>query len=168
MWARPDGERVLLVDGDAGARFITAVYAFDRVEVVPVVGEVDDRSLRLTAGPVTLSLQAGPGWRLPFGRLRPAWLTRFVEAPIAAAAMGVRTYGVSPSGVREWYRADEYRPLRHGTATVDGHDCGTLQPFARPAGFGFSEPPRRPAMVKVRPRLDDPSGRLDALVPSSP
>ena len=168
MWARPDGERVLLVDGEAGARFITAVYAFDRVEVGPVAGEVDDRSLRLVAGPVELALQAGPGWRLPLGRLRPAWITRWVEAPVAAAVMGVRTYGVSPTGVREWYRADEYRPLVSATASVEGVDCGALVPFTAPAGFGFSEPPRRPAMVKVRPRLHDPEGRLDAAVRSRP
>lgn len=169
MWARPDGERVLLVDRADAARFITAVYDFDRVEVVPVDGRLDDRSLSLTAGPVALALSAGAGWRLPFGRLRPAWLTRWVEGPIAAAVMGVRTYGVSPSGVREWYRADEYRPLVAASGSVDGVDVGALVPFGSPAGFGFSEPPRRPAMVKVRPRLHDPSGRLDAVVgPSAP
>jgi hypothetical protein len=164
MWARPDGERVLLVDRDEAGRFISAVYGFDRVEVVAIDGRADDRSLSLSAGPVTLALRAGAGWRLPFGRLRPPWLTRWVEAPIAAAVMGVRTYGVSPTGVREWYRADEYRPLVAGSASMDGVDLGALAPFAAPAGFGFSEPPRRPAMVKVRPRLHDPSGRLDAVV----
>jgi hypothetical protein len=164
MWARPDGERVLLVDGEVGARFITGVYAFDRVEVVPVVGSVGDRSVELTAGPVALSLSAGPGWRLPLGRWRPPWLTRWVEGPVAALAMGVRTYGVSPTGVREWYRADEYRPLVAGAASVEGVSCGALVPFGRPAGFGFSEPPRRPAMVKVRPRLHDPSGGLDRVL----
>jgi hypothetical protein len=164
MWARPDGERVLLVDREEAARFITAVYGFDRVEVVDIAGAGDDRSLQLTAGTVELALTAGAGWRRPFGRVRSPALTRWVEGPIARAAMGVRTYGVSPTGVREWYRADEYRPLVAARGSVAGADLGTLAPFATPAGFGFSEPPRRPALVKVRPLLEDPSGRLDALL----
>lgn len=164
MWARADGERVLLVERDAAARFITAVYDFDRVEVVDIAGAGDDRSVALTAGPVELALRAGAGWRLPFGRLRPPALTRWIEGPIARAVMGVRTYGVSPSGVREWYRADEYRPLLSARASVAGADLGPMVPFASPAGFGFSEPPRRPALVKVRPLLEDQSGRLDGLL----
>lgn len=164
MWARPDGERVLLVDRPAAGRFITAVYRFDRVEVVDLVGDADARSLRLRAGPVDLDLRAGQGWRIPFPRLRTAGVTRWIEGPVARAVMGVRTYGASPSGVREWYRADEYRPLTSATASVDGVDLGGLVPFVEPARFGFSEPPRRPAMVRVRPRLHDPSGHLDAVL----
>jgi len=164
MWARPDGERVLLVDRPAAGRFISAVYRFDRVEVVDLGGAADVRSLHLRAGPVELDLRAGRGWRLPLPRLRTAGVTRWVEGPVARAAMGVRTFGVSPTGVREWYRADEYRPVVAATAKVDGAVRGGLVPFAVPAGFGFSEPPRRPAMVRVRPRLHDPSGRLDAVL----
>jgi len=164
MWACPDGERVLLVDRPAAGRFISAVYRFDRVEVVDLEGAADLRSLHLRAGPVEIDLRAGPGWRIPLPRLRTAAITRWIEGPVARAAMGVRTYGVSPTGVREWYRADEYRPLSTATASVDGLDLGPLVPFVAPAGFGFSEPPRRPAMVRVRPRLHDPSGRLDAVL----
>ena len=166
MWARPDGERVLLVDRPEAGRFISAVYRFDRVDVVDLEGDADERSLRLRAGPVNLELRAGAGWRLPFPRLRTAAVTRWIEGPVAGAVMGVRTYGVSPTGVREWYRADEYRPLVAASASVDGEDLGALTPFAVPGGFGFSEPPRRPAMVRVRPRLHDPSGRLDELLAS--
>ncbi|MDP9441662.1 MAG: hypothetical protein M3P34_05700, partial [Actinomycetota bacterium] len=105
MWARPDGERVLLVDRPAAGELISAVYGFDRVEEVPLTTTFDDRSLVLRAGEVDLHLDAGPGWRLPLARFRPPWVTRWIEGPIAARAMGVRTYGVSPTGVREWYRA---------------------------------------------------------------
>jgi hypothetical protein len=137
------------------------------VEVVAIEGWLHQRSLRLSAGGLLLELRAGPGWRLPFARLRTPWVTRWVEGPVARAALGVRTYGRSPSsGVREWYRADEYRPVVTASAFVDGGDCGGLVPFSAdaPAGFGFSEPPRRPSMVRVRPLLHDPSGRLDAVL----
>ncbi len=164
MWARPDGERVLLVERAEAAAFITAVYEFDRVETVSLVGASGDRWLRLRAGAVALDLRAGRGWRLPFPRLRSPLVTRWVEGPIARAVMGVRTFGASPTGVQEWYRADEYRPLVSGRASVDGRDLGPLRPFAEPARFGFSEPPKRPAMVRVRPMLRDPSGRLDRVL----
>lgn len=49
--------------------------------------------------------------------------------------------------------------------TGGGRDLGPLRPRWMAAGFGFSEPPRRAAMVRVRPLLADPSGRLDAVLP---
>ena len=85
---------------------------------------------------------------------RPAWFTRYVEGPIARATMGVRTYGTSPTGVREWYRADAYRRLVAATGSVDGRDLGAMAPVDPPARFGFSEPPRRPSWVEVRPLLE--------------
>lgn len=164
MWATPAGERVLLVpDGRAG-RFVSAVYRFDRVEVVPLRATPGARTLDVEAGEVRLRLEAGPGWRIPLRRLRPPAVTRWVEGPVARLALGVRAYGVSPTGVREWYVADAYRPLVAARAAVAGADLGALEPRWSPAGFGFSEPPRRPAVVAVRPVLEDPSGRLEEVL----
>jgi hypothetical protein len=66
--------------------------------------------------------------------------------------------------VLEWYRADEYRRVVEAHARLGDRDLGELRPLAPPLGVGFSEPPRRPSIVLVRPRLLDPSGRLDRLV----
>jgi hypothetical protein len=162
MWAGPSDERVLLAPSDEAARFITAVYRFDRVEIVTVEARLQGRSLGVTAGDLALSMTGGRGWRLP-GR-RPAWLTRWVERPVARALLGVRTFGVSPTGVREWYRAEEYRPVVDAQASIGGKDLGALRPLRPLVGFGFSEPPRRPSMVRVRPLLADPSGRLDSVL----
>ena len=164
MWARPDGERVLLVPTQGAGDFITAVYRFHRVEVVPFAVGTGAVTLDLAAGDVALHLRGGRGWRLPLARLRSAWFTRWLEAPLARALLGVRTYGRSPTGVREWYRADEYRRLVEGRATLAGTDLGDLRPRGGRLGFGFSEPPRQPAMVRVRPLLIDPTGRLDRVV----
>jgi hypothetical protein len=164
MWARPDGERVLLVADAAAADFITAVYRFDRVELVSVVAAFDGRRLELEAGDLVLFMEGGRGWPVPLGRLRPAWFTRWVEGPVAGRLLGVRTYGVSPTGVREWYRADHYRRVVRARASLAGTDLGALGRLEHPARFGFSEPPRRPSIVAVRPLLQDPSGRLDQVV----
>jgi hypothetical protein len=163
MWARPDGERVLLASSEREADFITAVYRFDRVAVVPVAVRSGDGTLVLEAGEVELRVRAGRGWRLPLRR-RPAWFTRWVEGPVARVTMGVRTYGTSPTGVREWYQAERSRPVVEASARLAGRDLGRLLPGWDPVRVGFTEPPSRPSWVDVRPLLEDPSGRLDQLL----
>lgn len=164
MWARPDGERVLLAETPRVADFVTAIYRFDDVRLAPVTATFDGRCLRLDAGEVVLTMRAGAGWRLPSGRLRRPWFTRWVEGAIARPLLGVRTFGVSPTGVRQWYRAEEYRRVAEAEARVRGADLGPLRPFDVPVRFGFSGPPRRPSIVRLRSLLVDPSGRLDAVV----
>jgi hypothetical protein len=159
MWARPDGTRVLLAPDRRVARFITAVYGFDEVHVVPFRGHRDARAIALDAGPVAVRLAAGGAVSFP---PRPAWVTRYLEAPVARRVLGVETYGRSPTGVREWYRTVRYRPIRWGRLAVDGVDAGPPGPVRPPLGVGFSEPPARPAAVEVRPRLADVDGRLAA------
>ncbi|MFN2607842.1 MAG: hypothetical protein ABR511_08090 [Acidimicrobiales bacterium] len=180
MWASPDGERLLVAPSAEVAAFVSAVYGFDRTVVSPLHAGTDGgrwpsagvaptvHSLHVTAPDLGLDLrlEAGAGWRIPFPR--PAWFTRWVEGPVARALLGVRTYGVSPTGVREWYRTDVYRRVTAGRATVGGRDLGPLGPVRPAVGFGFSEPPRRPSLVAVRPLLWDPSGALDRLLAASP
>lgn len=156
MWARPDGERVLLAPSDAVADFITSAYRFERVEIVDVRGRGEDARLDVEAGSLSVHLVAGRGVPLPPARLRPPWFTRYVEGPIARVAMGVRTYGVTPTGAREWYRADRWSPVVSGTAMLDGVDLGAIGPVDPPCRFNFSEPPRRPSITAVRPLLELP------------
>jgi hypothetical protein len=96
--------------------------------------------------------------RLPPRRLRPEWLTRHVESPLAHALLGVRTYGVTPTGVREWYRADRWSRVASGAATIDDVDLGPLRAVDPPCRFGFSEPPRRPSITALHTRLEYPPG----------
>jgi hypothetical protein len=159
MWASPSGHRTLHAPSEAGADLITSVYDFDAVVVDPglaVVGDGRSLDVSLPATAATVRLTAGAGWRIPPPR-RPAWLTRWVEAPVARALMGVETYGVSPTGVEEWYQATAWRPVVSARATVAGIDLGGLALLDPPCRFGFSEPPRRPSLTQVRPLLRFPS-----------
>lgn len=161
MWASPSGHRTLYAPSAEGADFVTSVYAFDEVVVDPdLVVTGDGRSLDvvLPARSATVALVAGTGWHIP-PPVRPAWLTRWVEAPIARALMGVQTYGVSPTGVEEWYQATAWRPVVTARATVAGDDLGGLALIDPPCRFGFSEPPRHPSLTTVRPLLRFPSLR---------
>lgn len=154
MWARPDGATVLLAPDDAVAAFVASVYAFDEVAVVGFDVRRDDRVLSIDAGPLSVRMAAGPA--VPFPP-RPAWVTRYIEAPIARAAMGVRTYGRSPTGVEEWYRTVSVRRLVWAGGRADGRALGGMRDVDPPLGVGFSEPPPWPSMVRVRPRLRFPS-----------
>ncbi|MBW3612200.1 MAG: hypothetical protein KY438_11870 [Actinobacteria bacterium] len=164
MWARPDGVRVLLVGRPEVAELITAVYRFDAVEVVPLRCRMDESVLAVVAGDLRVTLRAGRRWPIPLARLRATTALRPVERLLALAMLGVRTWGVSPTGVEEWYRAEEYRRVVAGEARLGERDLGRMRRFHEPARFGFSEPPRRPSLVRARPLLHDPSGSLGAVV----
>jgi hypothetical protein len=152
FWAASSGERVLLVPSTRVGDFVSSVYRFDRIEVVPFVVASDARSLRVVAGDVELSFQGGRALRVPFHR--PCWFTRVVEDRIAQRLVDVRTYGFSPTGVREWYRATGLRIVRAASARVAGTDLGAFGP-ARPAlHVGFGEAPRWPSIVELRTTID--------------
>ena len=156
MWARPSGERILLVASEAGRDFVTSVYEFDGVEVVEfTVADVGPSAVDLRAGEIRIVLSGGRS--VPIPGPRPLWVTRWIEGPIARTTMGVRTYGVSPTGVQEWYRARSFRRVVSGRASIADTDLGPLRSIDPRCGFGFSEPPRRPSIVEVRPHLRFPA-----------
>jgi len=156
MWARPDGRRLLLASTDQAVEYVAGVYRFDEVVVGPLAVDLHGRFLHLRAPGLGIELHLTGGVALTMPWPRPAWFTRWVEGPIARRLLGVNTYGVSPSGVREWYRAVSVRRIVAGWASIDGADLGRLGPIDPPAGFGFSEPPRFPSMVAVHPLLEYP------------
>ena len=168
MWADPAGRRILLVDRREAAEFITAVYGFDEIRIVEVAAEAGAGRIVVSAGPLRLELTPGRAWPIPLARMRRWPLVRVVERILARLLLGVRTVGVSPTGVREWYRADRYWSVRAARAALDGTDLGRLGRFAEPAGFGFSEPPRSPAVVRVSPLLKDLTGDLSAVLRGLP
>jgi hypothetical protein len=156
MWARPDGRRVLVAPTQEAADYVSGVYAFDEVVVTPLRVRLDPPLLDLRAPALGLELHLSGGRARRVPGPRPAWFARRVEAPIARRLLGVNVYGVSPSGVQEWYRAVSVRRLVAGWASIGGRDLGRLGPVDPPAGFGFSEPPRFPSMVGVHPLLERP------------
>ena len=152
MWARPDGSRVLLAAEEAAA-FVTSIYPFDEVSVQEVSVAVEARrQLTVRARELRLSLELG---RLvvPFPP-RPRLVTGTVENLCANALLGVRTHGVSPTGVREWYRVQSLRWVSEASASLHGESLGSMGTLRRPLGFGFTDPPRRPCRVVLRVDLN--------------
>jgi hypothetical protein len=167
MWCEPDGVRVLYAPDDTVARFVTALYRFDRLEVVPFETFSSSRLLVVRFGDREVRVDARRRrWPVPLSG-SPA-VCRWVQGPVARRLMGVRTYGVTGSGVHEWYRARSHRRLRSASATAGGRALGSMTPVEPAVRFGFSEPPRRPSFVRVRPLLVDPVGRLDRVLDTLP
>jgi hypothetical protein len=162
MWARPDGNRMLLAERSDLLDFVGDHYSFERMERTHVRVDLDGgRRVVVDAGRLRMSLELGPpGWPSALLRLRPrrlrelpSWiavedaLLRPLLAPWIGAA-GVRTRGVTSAGVREWYAIHDLRPIVAAQAWVDGENLGPTVRAGR-AGFGFSEFPERPVLVRV-------------------
>ena len=154
MWVKPDDKRVLLAPSREAATFITSIYEFDEVRIGPLSVKSDGRSTEVRGHGVEIDLSGGRYRPLPIAR--PLIITRFIEAPIARALMGVETFGTSPKGVREWYQARGWRWVIGGGASIDGYDLGLPERIERPVAVGFSEPPRRPSIVAVKVTIEFP------------
>ncbi|MGI9595409.1 MAG: hypothetical protein ACR2QK_04575 [Acidimicrobiales bacterium] len=159
MWTDPGGRRTLLSPSRDIADFITAIYEFDRVCVGSLDVRSDGRTTTVSGAQLcgsSIELRMTGGRRRPLPFRRPLAVTRFVEAPIARALMGVEVFGTSPTGAREWYQSSGWRWVTDATAAIDDRDLGSLVEFGAPVGVGFSEPPRRPSVVSVRVSIDLP------------
>tara|TARA_Y100000590_G_scaffold335651_1_gene382100 strand:+ start:1541 stop:2233 length:693 start_codon:yes stop_codon:yes gene_type:complete len=146
MWA-PPGERRVLVASHSVAAYVTTVYPFSEFIDTPVSVNVRDRQIEVQAGPIAIRIVTGRPLPFPW---RPRWFVGSVENALSQALLGVRTVGVSPTGMTEWYRTKSLSWIKQGTATVDGESCGDLAPITGHLGFGFTDPPRRPSHVALQ------------------
>lgn len=165
MWANRHGSRTLLASSAAVTAFVGGIYEFERTEVVSTSVQVSSNSVRLRAGELELDATVGRPSALfalrPKPLRRSTWWVRVENALfrplfgqwLIGGGTGVRLYGTSPSGVKEWYCIDSYRPLQRASATIAGRDLGEMARLEPPAGFGFSEFPPQPALVQCAPVL---------------
>jgi hypothetical protein len=171
MWSRPDGTRVLLAPDEEVAAFVAGTYSFDETRVVPIRTIRSRDGFSLTAGDLRLEAEAGRPhplfalrprplrrW-LPWVRFEDAVLRRLVGRFLIGGAAGVRMHGTTPSGAREWYRIDGYRPIVAARADAGGGDLGALADLRPDPGFGFSGFPTRPALVTCSPVIDGHAGQ---------
>lgn len=168
MWAHPDGTRTLLAPTKSVADFIDGIYSFDDVRVVNFEVHQSDRGFTASAGPLRLNVRGGDPYRLfalrprklrrslAWVRIEDLFVRRVVGRVVLRGAEGVRAFGRTDTGIKEWYRIDWYRPVVAARATLDGRDLGPVAPLTPAMSFGFSEFPRRPAIVGCSPVLDLP------------
>jgi hypothetical protein len=169
MWARPDGTRVLLAPDRWVAEFVSSLYRFDDVHVVPLsygrTGPVRHYEANTPLGPLAVSLTSAAIALPIFVPGRPLSFTGLAERPMAGLVFpGVRTRVVTYSGSTAWYQASFVQPLRRVNVTLAGASLGPMT-FVRPTvGFGLGEPPWLPAITRLRTTIKDPTRSLDAQV----
>lgn len=155
MWASPEGARRLLAPDRRVADYVSGIYDFDRIDVVPFSWTATPSTLVLRAGDLDVRLAARGGGRVPFPR--PRWVTRWIEAPIARRLMGVEVHGVSPRGVEEWYQARAWRRIHQSHILIAGTTHPTLAAPHPPLRVGFSEPPPHPSITTLTVHLRHPT-----------
>ncbi len=150
MWAKPDGDRVLLGETKIGD-YVTSVYPFHETRDCEVTTETKGRTYRVRSGALELKLTFGS---VIFGLPpRPRWFTATVENWFSRRLLAVDTYGTSPTGVVEWYQTRTVRRIIAGTAIFNGANLGSLTHVHRPLNFGFTDPPRWPTKVGLKVTL---------------
>ncbi len=163
MVETPSGHRLLLAQTSQLAEFVGATYTFDEVAVVPVDVGPGAAEWTVRAGGLVVRFELGR--REPLGRLlkavpgalarRPAWIAA-LDVPARLVLPGVRTRGSAGGGRREWYGAQDLRPVVAVTASLDGVDLGALAPVHPAVRFGFGSVPPRPALVRITTTVELP------------
>lgn len=156
MWEDPDGQRVLLAPTERIRDFVAGTYRFDDTVVTPVFFSRVGATWTVRAEPVSLSIT--PGKRDGIGRVlaavpiplrRSRAFATLTDIPAGRLLPGVRTKGTAPGGNRQWYCAQDHRPLAHGAAWLNAESLGVARAIEPQVTFGFSGAPRRPAWVRM-------------------
>jgi hypothetical protein len=155
MVEEADGHRLLLAPSRETADFVSGIYVFDEVRVVPVRVRITGRHWAVSAPPLDLRFSTGPralpglALRAVPGRLAtsPGWLALW-DRP-ARLLLGAGTHGSVRSGRHQWYGARDLHPVISATVTREGRGLGPLAPVDPPVRFGSGSTPRRPCLVRV-------------------
>ena len=157
MWAKPDGTRVLLSPSEEHADYVSALYNFEEVHVVPIQVNRQRRGVEIVADSLSVSFEWKRGIGIPFSR--PKWIISTIEQWVAGAVFGTKTHGLTCNGLREWYCIYNLSSINHAKASYEGEDLGVVSKFEVDACFGFSEPPKKPSSVRLRSMIESGSNR---------
>ena len=157
MWAKPDGTRVLLSPSKSHADYVSALYNFEEVHIVPIEVKRQRRGVDIVADTLRVSFQWKRGIGIPLSR--PRWFISTIEQWIAGVVFGTKTHGITCNGLREWYCIYNMSTIKRAEASCDGQDLGSASKFEIDACFGFSEPPKKPSSVRLRSMIESGSKR---------
>jgi len=152
MWAKPNGNRVLLSPSKAHAEYVSELYNFETVKVTEISIERDRRGISLSGGGLSIRVSWGLPFTLPFWR--PLWFIASFEALFGRIIFGTRTHGRTKNGRREWYSVRSISRILRAEASIDGNDLGNKRSFEVDACFGFSEPPSIPASITLKSYIE--------------
>tara|TARA_B100000902_G_scaffold57792_1_gene64738 strand:- start:13593 stop:14165 length:573 start_codon:yes stop_codon:yes gene_type:complete len=153
MWARPDGTRILMSPSKAHADYVSSLYTFEEINVVPIDIERQKRGVSVNAGDLSVSMTWSRGLSFPIPR--PLWFISTVEHFFANLFFGTKTFGHACNGLREWYCIQSLSKLNRASASNGKYDFGKMSDFQTSACFGFSDPPKKPSSVRVNSIIEN-------------
>ena len=151
MWAKPDGQRVLIAPSKEIADYISAMYSFDKILIQEISTIENDRTLTLNCESMKLNFSWSKGLRIPIKRSLLFIAT--VELFIARIFFSTKTHGITRNGRKEWYAIDRLSKLKSAQAQIADQDLGQMAPIEAPCKFGFSEAPKKPSSCEVRTHI---------------
>jgi uncharacterized membrane protein len=151
MWAKPDGQRVLIAPTDEISEYVQKLYTFDEIRIEKITIESDEQRMKLVSETLAFDCNWKRGWTIPFRR--SLFFIGTVELLFARVFFGTRTHGVTKNGRKEWYAIDRVSKIINAKAIIEGQDAGAKKSMNEPCKFGFSESPKKPSSCEVRTHI---------------
>jgi uncharacterized membrane protein len=151
MWAKPDGQRVLIAPNQEVADYVDAMYSFDQIEIQDINIKHGENNLSVDCNSMKLEFEWNRGFRIPFKR--SLFFIATVELFFAKLFFGTRTHGVTKNHRKEWYAIDRVSKITNAEALISGQNLGRMSSMSEPCKFGFSEAPKKPSSCEVRTHI---------------
>ena len=152
MWAKPDGNRVLLSPSEVHAEYVSELYNFETVIITKIDVERNRRGFSLSGGGLSIRVSWGLSLPLPFWR--PLWFIASIENFFGGILFRTKTHGRTKNDRKEWYAVKSISRVIMAEASLDGDNLGEKKKFQTTACFGFSEPPSMPASVTLKSYIE--------------
>ena len=153
MWMKPNGKRILLSPSNEHADYVSSLYQFEEVIILPIEVKRERFRIEISAGSLDVSMKWKKGWRIP--KYRPLWFISTIEQFAARIFFGTRTYGRTNNGLREWYCIHELSKIVDSVASDNGKQFGQKTAIQTKTCFGFTNPPKKPTSVKLRSVIEN-------------
>lgn len=151
MWAKPNGDKILIVPNKELSDFISGMYSFDEIIITELNIEEKTNQLMINTNELNCELKWSKGIKIP--RYRPLWFISSIEYMFGLIFFKTKTHGTTMDGRQEWYAVDKISNLISAKVMINGEDLGSMRSFEPNANFGFSEPRKKPSAVEIRTHI---------------
>ena len=152
MWARPDGKRILISPSKNCADYVSTIYSFEEVIILPIDINRKDKKIEINALDLSIIFEWGISAHIPFKR--PKWFISTIEYLVGNIIFGTKTHGKTKDGRKEWYMIREISMISKAYGRFKGESFGRMENNTEASRFGFSEPPKRPMSVLVNSLIE--------------
>ena len=151
MWAKPNGEKVLIAPNEGILDFIASMYSFDNTIISEFEIEESTNHIIVKNSEIVCELKWNRGIKIPLNR--PLWFISSIEYIFGLILFKTKTHGITKNKKQEWYAVKKISKLEEIKIIINGENLGKMRNFEPKAGFGFSEPVKKPSVVSVKTHI---------------